>query len=205
VSDVNDGGPISYRQLQAQETKRRIAAAARRVFSDGGYAASSIEHVAREAGVAVRTVYAAFGGKKQILAAICDQWLAESGVQEIGEQVMRETDAVRRLALIAHLDRRQWEEGQDVLPMLEAAAASDVEVARMLAGWTDVRAGHLREAVRLIAGDLRPGLGWEEAAATLRGLSAPGVYAELVTGEGWTPDRYERWLAALLARELLGR
>jgi hypothetical protein len=89
--------------------------------------------------------------------------------------------------------------------MLEAAAASDVEVARMLAGWTDVRAGHLREAVGPIAADLRPSLGWEEAAATLRGLSAPGVYAELVTGEGWTPDRYERWLAALLARELLGR
>lgn len=43
-------------------------------------------------------------------------------------------DPVRRLALIAHLDRRQWEQGRDVVPMLEAAASSDPEVARMLDG-----------------------------------------------------------------------
>jgi AcrR family transcriptional regulator len=195
---------MTYRQRQALETKHRIAAAARRVFAADGYAAGSIEHVAREAGVALRTVYAAFGGKKPILAAICDQWLDEAGVQEIGREVMREADARRRLALIAHLNRRQWEAGQDVVPMLEAAAASDAEVARMLAGWTEVRAGLLRDAVRPIAGALRPGLGWEEAAATLRALSAPGLFAELVKGECWSSDRYETWLAALLARELLG-
>jgi AcrR family transcriptional regulator len=128
MTEVNAVGPLSYRQRQALETRRRIAAAARRVFAGGGYAATSIEQVAREAGVAVRTVYAAFGGKKQILAAICDGWLAESGVQEVGAQVMREPDARRRLALIAHLNRRQWERGQDVVPMLEAAAASDGDV-----------------------------------------------------------------------------
>ncbi len=195
---------FSYRQHQAMETKHRIASAARRVFAAHGYAAGSIEQVAREAGVALRTVYAAFGGKKAILAAICDQWLAEAGVQEVGREVMQEADARRRLALIAHLNRRQWEAGQDVVPMLEAAAASDAEVARMLAGWTEVRAGLLRDAVRPIVGELRPGLGWDEAAATIRALSAPGLYSELVRGEGWGPDRYETWLAAVLVRELLG-
>src|SRR5262245_19646393 len=144
---------LSYRQRQALETKQRIAAAARRVWAADGYAAGSIEQVAREAGVALRTVYAAFGSKKPILAAICDQWLAEAGVMELGREVMEEPDARRRLERIAHLDRRQWEAGQDVVPMLEAAAASDAEVARMLAGWTDVRAGLLRDAVAPIAGE----------------------------------------------------
>jgi hypothetical protein len=88
--------------------------------------------------------------------------------------------------------------------VLEAAAASDAEVARMLADWTEVRAGLLREAVRPIAGQLRPALGWEDAAATVRALSTPGLYSELVKGEGWSPDRYEEWLAAVLAHELLG-
>jgi hypothetical protein len=68
------------------------------------------------------------------------------GVADVGGRVMGETDAGRRLELIAHLNRRQWEIGQDVLPMLEAAAASDAEVARMLAGWKDVRAGGLVSA-----------------------------------------------------------
>jgi AcrR family transcriptional regulator len=196
---------MSYRQQQALETKRRIAAAARRVFGSGGYAASSIEQVAREAGVAVRTVYAAFGGKKQILAAICDLWLAESGVQALGARAMGEPDARRRLALVAHLNRRQWELGQDVVPMLEAAAASDAEVARMLSGWKEARAGALREGIGPLAGELRAGLAWEDAAATVRALSAPEVYSELVKGEGWSPDRYEEWLARLLAEQVLGR
>jgi AcrR family transcriptional regulator len=204
MSDVNPSGTITYRQLQARETKRRIARAARRVFANGGYAASSVEQVAREAGVAVRTVYAAFGGKKPILAAICDEWLAEAGVADVGGRVMGEADAGRRLELVAHLNRRQWELGQDVLPMLEAAAASDAEVARMLAGWKDARAGGIRDAIRPLAGALRAGLSWEEAAATARALSAPEVYSELVRGEGWTPDRYEAWLGQLFRDVLLG-
>jgi hypothetical protein len=93
-------------------------------------------------------VYSAFGGKKPILAMICDLWLVESDVPGIAGQLMAEADARRRLALIAHMNRRQWELGQDVVPMLEAAAAADAEVARMLAGWSEQRAGMLREAIR---------------------------------------------------------
>jgi AcrR family transcriptional regulator len=205
MSKVKPTGRPSYRQLQAMETKRRIAQAARRVFSDGGYAATSIELVAREAGVAERTVYAVFGGKKPILAAICDEWLAESDVAGLGGQILAEPDPTRRLALMAHLNRRQWEFGHDVVPMLEAAAASDAEVARMLANWKEERARIIHAAVRPLAPALRPGLTWKEAAATVRALSAPEAYSELVKGEGWKPDRYEKWLARLLATELLAK
>jgi AcrR family transcriptional regulator len=156
-------------------------------------------------GVAVRTVYAAFGGKKPILAAICDEWLTESGVPEAAGRVMTEPVARRRLGLLAQLNRRQWELGEDVVPMLEAAAAADAEVARLLAGWKEQRAGVLREAIRPLAGELRPGLGWQDAAATARALSAHEVYSELVRGEGWSPDRYEEWLSRLLEAELLSR
>jgi AcrR family transcriptional regulator len=203
MSEVNPA-QLSYRRWQALETKRRIARAARQVFAEGGYAESSVEMVARRAGVAVRTVYAAFGGKKPILAAICDEWLAESDVAGLGAQVMGEADDRRRLALVARLNRRQWELGQDVVPMLEAAAAADAEVARMLAGWKAHRAEMLRQAVRPLGARLRAGLDSERAAAVVRALSAPEVYSELVGGAGWTADGYEEWLAGLLARELLG-
>jgi AcrR family transcriptional regulator len=203
MPDVKALRPASYRQLQALETKRRIARAARKVFADVGYAAGSIEQVAGEAGVAVRTVYAAFGGKKAILAAICDEWLAESGTEDAAGRLMGEADPRRRLGLIAQLNRRQWEAGQDVLPMLEAAAASDVEVARMLDGWKAERAGHLAGAIGPLAAALRTGMTVRDAAANLRALSTPEVYAELVRGEGWSPDRYEEWLGDLLALVLL--
>ena len=203
MSDVRPPEGVTYRQWQAQETKRRIARAARRLFASGGYAETSIEAVAREAGVASRTVYASLGGKKQVLAAICDEWLEESDVAGIAGQIMSTDDPRRRLELIARLNRRQWELGQDVVPMLEAAASSDPEVARMLAGWKEQRAAMIAEAVRGIAGHVRAGAkpGW--ATATVRGLSSAGVFDEVVRGEGWSPDRYEEWLAGLLVELLL--
>ena len=203
MSDVKPPEGVTYRQWQAQETKRRIARAARRLFTAGGYAETSIEAVAREAGVAARTVYASLGGKKQVLAAICDEWLAEADVATIAGEIMAAHDPRRRLELIAHLNRRQWEQGQDVVPMLEAAASSDPDVARMLAGWKEYRAGMIADAVRGISGRLREGTTPEWAVSTVRGLSSPGVFDELVRGERWTAEQYEDWLARLFVHLLL--
>ena len=81
MPDVKPERP-SYRQRQALETRRLIARAARALFTEHGYAATSIETVASEAGVSPRTVYASFGTKKAILGAICEEWLMEAGVME---------------------------------------------------------------------------------------------------------------------------
>jgi hypothetical protein len=37
----------------------------------------------------------------------------------------------------------------------------------------------------------------------LRALCLPEVHEELVVGSGWSEEKYEVWLAAALARELL--
>lgn len=203
MTDVKPPEGLTYRRWQAQETRRRIARAARRLFADGGYAVTSVEAVARAAGVAPRTVYASFGGKKQILAAICDEWLRESDVAAIAGELSSADDPRRRLALLAHLNRRQWELGRDVVPMLEAAAASDTEVADMLAVWKQQRAAMLVEAVKAMAAYLRPEVTTQWAIATVRALSSPGIFDELAHGEGWQADDYETWLAELLAHLLL--
>lgn len=203
MGKVKSADRIPYRTLQALETKRRIALAARKVFAENGYAASSLEVVAKEAGVAPRTVYSSFGAKKPILAAICDEWLAEADVGGLARRIGEEPDPRRRLALIAGLNRRQWEAGQDVIPMLEAAAASDAEVAKMLAEWKERRAGMLREAVKGIRSHLGQRMTWQVAAATVRALSAPELYSELVRGEKWAPARYEAWLTEVMVTQLL--
>lgn len=200
---VNPPERTPYRQLQAQETKRRIARAGRRLFAARGYGDTSIEAVAEVAGVAVRTVYAAFGTKKAILAAICDEWLAASGVFPLIQQAMQEADAARRLALIAQLSRQQWEHGRDVVSMLEGAALVDAEVAQMLAGWKAQRSAALAQALENCSDRLAPGVDIETAAAVLRALTAAEPYRELVDAAGWSGDRYEHWLTRLLVRELL--
>jgi len=204
MSEVK-GERLPLRRRQALETRRAIAQTARELFSRGGYSATSIEAVAEAAGVAVRTVYATFGTKKAILAAICDEWLAESGVMETVAIGLAQRDLRRRLALVASSSRRQWESERGVVAMLEGAAASDVDVAQMLAGWKQDRARSLHAVVEGLDAQLRPEIDVARAGAIVRALSSAEVYSELVAGEGWSPARYEKWLDALLADTLLPR
>ena len=195
--------PRSHRQRQALETRHLIARAARELFTEHGYAASSIEAVAAEAGVSPRTVYAIFGTKKAILGAICEEWLMEAGVMEAIGTGLADPDLARRLALVARTSRRQWELERGVRAMLEGAAASDADVARMLAGWKSDRASSFRLIVAGLENQLRNGIDGVRAAAIIRALSGGEVYAELVGAEGWSPADYESWLAGLLTDVLL--
>ena len=194
---------VPLRQRQALETRRAIAHAARTLFAERGYAATSIEVVAAEAGVAERTVYAIFGTKKAILGAICEEWLSEAGVMETVAEGLAETDLRRRLALVAHASRRQWESERGVRAMLDGAAASDADVAKMVAGWKTDRAHSLHAVVAGLEASLRPGIDSDRAGAIIRALTSAEIYSELVAGEGWTPAEYEKWLAGLLGDVLL--
>jgi AcrR family transcriptional regulator len=204
MEEVNDVR-VPLRQRQALETRRAIARAARTLFAEHGYATTSIESVAEEAGVAARTVYSIFGTKKAILGAICEQWLAEAGVMEAVAKGLQERDLRRRLSIVAHSSRRQWESERGVMAMLAGAAASDAEVGRMLTGWKDDRARSLHSVVGGVERDLRKGMSTERAGAIIRALTSPDIYVELVECEGWTPDDYEVWLADLLGDLLVGQ
>lgn len=193
----------SHRQRQAQQTRELIVQAARSLFATGGYAETSIEAIAAEAGVSPRTVYTVFGTKKALLAAICEAWLLEAGVFDTIAEGMRTRDLSRRLELVAHGSRRQWEVERGTRALIEGAAASDAEVARMLAGWKEDRARNWRLVVEGLESQLRPGVDSRRAAALMRALTGPDVYFELVAGEGWTPSEYEAWLSGLLIDLLL--
>ena len=205
MADAKSRNRIPYRQLQALETKRRIARAARTLFATLGYAGTTMEAIAEETGVAVRTVYAAFGTKKAILGAVCDEWLAEADVRSLMGQAMAEKDVQRKIALLAQLDRQQWERGPDVIAVLQSAATTDADVARMLKGWIQPRNEILAQVVEGIAGSLKHGLDPTTATAILRALGSAEVYHELVVECGWSPDRYQEWLTGTLNQQLLGR
>ncbi|MFY9615695.1 MAG: TetR/AcrR family transcriptional regulator [Candidatus Dormiibacterota bacterium] len=195
---------LSYRQQQALATRRRIAAAARGVFASEGYAGASIESIAKQAGVATRTVYAAYGTKKNILGAVCALWLEEAQVAEAFMRGMAEPEPRKRLAAIAEANRNQWEKGIDVIRILQSAASADASVDRMLHGWMDDRSGGIRQVLAGAESSFRPGMDIETAMTLVRGLSVPEVYIEL-TGQGWSPDRYQAWLTETLEYQLLGR
>src|SRR6187200_1078450 len=64
------------RRERSRLTRGRVVEAAARLFVEHGYLATTIEHVAEDAGVAVQTVYYIFGTKRNLLAAVLDASVA---------------------------------------------------------------------------------------------------------------------------------
>ena len=58
------------RREQAAATRQAILEAAERLFAEQGYVGTSVAEIAQEARVALKTVYAVFGTKAEVLRAL---------------------------------------------------------------------------------------------------------------------------------------
>jgi len=188
----------TYRQAQAAATRERIAEAARRLFGVAGYGSTSIEAIAAEAGVAVRTVYSAFGTKREILSLICEQWLERARARELAGEVLAEPDPARRLRGAASWLRALYSAGFDVVIIFEAATDESAETRELLRSKLAGRNQAMDAMIASLDGHLRAPV--REVQAVYRALAAPGVYRELVEESGWTPDEFERWVGDALER-----
>lgn len=191
----------SYRQQQAQATRDRIAAAARRLFAVDGYRMTTMAAIAQEAGVGDRTVYSAFGTKREILSAICETWLEEAHAREIVGEAIAEPEPTETIRLAARFLRSLFETGYDVMQLFDAAMAEDPQTKALLRAKLEGR-NQVMNAIIASLGDhlvtpLRP------AQAVYRAHAAVGVYQELVVESGWSIDHYERWLIDQLQHQLL--
>lgn len=194
---------LTYRQEQALATRDRIQAAARRLFARDGYRMATMSAIAQEAGVAPRTVYTAFGAKREILSAICERWLEEAHAREIVAVAIAEPSPAATIAHAAHFLRSLFETGYDVVVLFDAAQAEDPETRAMLRAKLDGR-NHVQNLIVASLGDsLIVPLG--TAQAVYRALAATGVYQELVVESGWSIEEYEHWVADQLSHQLLGK
>ncbi len=194
---------LTHRQRQALQTRRLIVDAASRLFLERGYGLTTMEAIAAEAGVAVRTVYAIFKNKRAFLREIRSALLDQAHTREIHEEARNQRDPQRRLEMIAHQSRLQWEFGGTMIAIHEGAAAVDLEAAAEL---REVLGGRRRIMTRFVAemkDALRPDVDAGRATVTLLALAQPAVYRELVEVGGWSPDQYEAWLAETLKEQLL--
>jgi AcrR family transcriptional regulator len=190
--------PSSYRQEQAAATRTRIAEAARRLFAEHGYGSTSMEAIAAEAGVAVRTVYSAFGSKREILSLICEMWLERAEARERADTVLAEPDPGRRLRAAAGWLVHLYATGFDVVLMFEAATDESPETRALLRTKLAGRNEVMDAMIASLEGHLAAPVA--EVQAMFRALAAPGVYRELVDESGWTPEQFARWVGEALQR-----
>jgi AcrR family transcriptional regulator len=194
----------SHRQRQAKATRSAVAAAARTLFAEHGYTSTTIEAISDAAEIPVPTIYSAFGNKPAVLEEVRQHWIAEADVERLHRQALAVPDLQRRLHLAAHWTRRQFELGYDVIAVYQEAARTDPRVAAVWRQVMSFREAAVSDLLESLSGHLRPPLTLTQALDLYVAWTLPEVYRTLVLERSWSPNKYERWLGELLARELLG-
>jgi AcrR family transcriptional regulator len=198
------------RRERTLATRRRMVGAAYRLFCERGYVATTMEAIAREAGVAVPTLYFTFRTKGAILGEALG-----AAVMGLDEPVGPE-DAPWYRAFEAEPDPRRAlkilvENSAPILrrvgPLLAAtyAAAGDPEVASVYALGEQRRHDGYRAIVQLLArkGSLRRGLTVARATDILLVLLGPQLFDALANGRGWSVAECDRWIVEVLSQQLL--
>jgi AcrR family transcriptional regulator len=201
----------SRRRAQAAATRADILDAAQRRFEESGYAGTTMEAIAAEAGVALKTVYVAFETKSGLLRGLWNHLLRD-GLDEVPvaqldryREILAEPDPARQLRMNAQAARIVKERIAIVMEVIRTAAPSDPDIGAL---WGRIQTefhANQRVIVESLAakGALRAGLDVDRAADLLWTLNHPNVWQLLVGERGWTPEQWERWLAETAAAQLL--
>jgi AcrR family transcriptional regulator len=185
--------------------------AARELFVERGYVATTIDAIAARAAISSETVYATFRNKRSVLSALIDVSMAGDDapvpiLERSWVQAMRDdADLQRRLRILARNGRLILERTASVYEVLRGASAADPQMASLLDLNKAQRFAGQRQLLRILVerGGLREGLTVKTASDIFFAIGSPETYRLLVVDRGWSADRFERWYADTLTRLLL--
>jgi AcrR family transcriptional regulator len=200
------------RREQAAGTRRKILDAAEELFARDGYAAIAMPAIADRAGVALKTVYLAFGTKAGVLHGLWDVRLGGDD-QPIPvterpwyRQLLQAGDPHQLVRAAARQSRVTKDRAGDLMRIIRQAAVTEPALADL---WdrieTEFRAvlGGLAERLAAL-GSLASGVDVTRATDLLWTLNHPDTWYLLVRQCGWTADAYEQWVGDTLSAQLLG-
>jgi AcrR family transcriptional regulator len=197
------------RKERARQTRLRMIRAAYQLFTQRGYAATTMADIAAAAGVAVQTLYFTFHTKAELLHNVYElavlgeddpippteqPWWAEMlAAKRLEDALGLLVDNVTTiLARAAPLDD------------FVRAASFDPDPARVRADNERLRRQGYAQVVEHLGArfGLRPGLAPEQATDVLLLLLGPATYQTLVGDYGWPQERWRSWCAAAIAEQL---
>ena len=198
-------------QARTRLARTAVVDAARALFLERGYGATTIEAISARSDVPPATVYRLFSSKRGILKALLD--VAIVGDDEAVpladrphvRSLFADPDPKELLAGFAGLTAQVNSRTAPIYRILVSAASSDPDAAVLLDELTRQRRDGQGRIARSLAraGALRPKLRERDAADVIHALMSPEVYGLLVIDRGWPSERYERWLTGILVDQLL--
>jgi AcrR family transcriptional regulator len=202
------------RQAQVRATRLRIVEAAKALFIEHGYPATTLEAIAGAADTSLPTLYRLFSSKRALLKAVLDvSFGGDDQPVPFGErpevQAARdEPDPVALVRAFARIGRDFMARSSAIMHVLATAAQVDSDAAQLMEQIRrQRRTGQSRIVAALSARDaLEPGVEFSEAVDITYVALSPDVHRILTVECGWTAEQYEQWLVqslrALLRREV---
>ena len=197
-------------QARTRLARRAVVDAARTLFLERGYVATTIEAISEHADVPPATVYRLFSSKLGILRALLDTSIAGDdqplAVQERPDvaSLFTEPDPRKLLAGFAGVTTAINQRTNDVYRALVSAAGSDPAAAELLGEIQHQRDQGQGQIARSLSAPTHSSPDCENASAAdlIYALMSPEVYRLLVGDRGWTPERYQQWLVTTLTQQL---
>jgi AcrR family transcriptional regulator len=201
----------TWRQEQARETRQRIIQAAHDLFVKKGYGSTTIADIAREAGVAVETVYAAFRNKHTLLRQV---WYVSFRGDEEDVRlwdrpeiraVIAEPNLARRFEAQAVVLTAVFRRITPLLIMLQGAVASQPAAAAMLAEFDELRLDAAAKYAQAAAATGQLAVSENECRDVLWATLDGAQWHRLVAERGWSDERFAAWLGKLWISALVRR
>lgn len=203
----------SGRRERAAQNRRDLVVAAGALFGERGYVGTAMPAIAETTGVAVETIYRAFGSKAGLFKAVVEAAVAggasraEVPVEERPaiRAVIDEPDPRRKLELYAATQPGIHRRSGPLLRVLAEAARVDPELEVLR---EEMETGRLMGLGRFMAGlaemgALRSDLSVDAARDVIWTVCSLEVHDRLIVQRGWSSEQYESWLASTLIDALL--
>jgi AcrR family transcriptional regulator len=201
----------SRRLAQVRATRLKVIEAAKELFIEHGYPATTLESVADATDVPLPSLYRLFKSKRLLLSAVLDTSFGgdDEPVAFVDrpsvQAALNEPDPRRLLETFAKIATELLGRSSAIQLVLASAAQFDEDAAGLLA---EIRRQRHTGQSRIIAalverGALRPGLDPTEASDFVYLLMSPDTYRILTVERTWGPERVEEWLARSLCGTLL--
>ena len=176
---------LGARSAAVAETRARVVAAAREMFTEDGFHQVSLDAVARRADVARGTVYHQFGSKVGLLEAVVRDFEQRAGLEHLVQLIERApTDQLLRVVMTTGC--RYWATDPTLVRKVTAVAATDADAAQLLAGHDAGRLQLLTRVIERLATNqrLQTARSRKSAVDTLWLLTSFAAYDELTNGRG---------------------
>lgn len=194
------------REAQARATRLRILEAAKALFIEHGYPATSVDAIATAADASLPTLYRLFSSKRALLKAVLDTSFGGDdrpiafGDRPEVQAARSQSDAAALIVAFARVIRDFMERSSAIMHVLASAAPVDPEAAQLM---EEIKRQRITGQSRIVAalagiGALDPELAFSEAIDMTYAVLSPDVHRILIIERGWTAEQYEQWIVRSL-------